>query len=178
MKKIQSWRDLKIGIIYNRVYNGNNAAYAKVNGKETFIVTETDSVLKVQELFARFGSPFSDELRREISTFTHPEIAFKEFDLYEPESKNEWFIKSVKLNSLAEALDAKLINLDSIKGFGKNRKNFIAHFGENMKMLGVECSFSVEGAPDNPLLQTVYIVWKTWEEQRNDFAKYNVKTEY
>lgn len=177
MKKIKNWRELRKGGIYNRVYTGNNKVYGRVDGKQTFIVLKTEPSLKVQTLFDQFGDVYSAELRSATITFTYPDLAFREFNLYEPENKSEWFIKSLKLTSLAEALDAKFIGVDAIKRVGKNSKIFAESFGERREMLSVHCNFRIEGTLENPLLQNVLVIWKNWEELRADFAKYEVEVQ-
>jgi hypothetical protein len=59
MKKIKSWKELKKGGIYNRVYVGKNKIYAKINGKETFEVLEKEPILRIQILFGVSGNPLN-----------------------------------------------------------------------------------------------------------------------
>ncbi len=175
MKKLQSWKDLKKGGVYNQVYVGDNEAYAKVNGKQTFIVIETTPALKTETLFDEFGSVYSDELRSPTATYPKdPELAFKDVELFEPKDKSEWFIKSVKITSLAAALKANLIKMEDIKDSRMRSSWFTPFFGPKRELLGVYHSFSIEGTLENPLLQSVFVIWKTWDALYADFAQYGV----
>lgn len=167
MKKVNSYKDFRKGKIYNRVYVGENQAYAKINGKETFIVLKIRPSLQVQILFDRFGSVNTDDLRSGIVTFDCPEKAFAEFEFFEPENRDEWFIKSAKLGSLAEAIKAGFIKREQIENLKMNAKELV--FFHN---IGVYRQFSVNGVPENPYLQNVYVLWKTFEAARKDFADY------
>jgi hypothetical protein len=179
MKKITNYTKLKKGRVYNRVYVGDNKAYAKINGKETFLVLRTEPHLEVVVLFDQFGSPLADDLRGGVITFGAPEIAFKNFELFEPSNKSEWFKKSTKVKSLGAALKRKLITLKAIKVTADWRGQcpFMPTFGRDNKLKGVQCSFRVEGKMKDPFLQTVFIVWKNWERLIADFKKYGIKVQ-
>lgn len=77
MKRIASWRDLKPGLVFNRVYNGKNRAFARINGKQTLVVLKATPTLEAVELFDEFGSPRTPDLRSDVITFTDPERAFE-----------------------------------------------------------------------------------------------------
>ncbi len=170
MKKLQSWEGLKSGEIYNRVYIGNNDAYGRINGKETFLVLQTEAPLQATVLFDQFGDPHTNDIRSNVITFTHPDFAFKEFELFKPESEEEWFKKSVKVTSLNDALKFN-ITMEDIKRTAewRHRSPFMPTFDAEWKMKGVQCSFRVEDRTANPLLQTVFIVWPNWETMKADF---------
>lgn len=174
MKKLINYTWLDKGKIYNRVYVGSNDAYARINGKETFLVLKTEPVLAVQVLYDQFGSPYSEDLRGGVVTFTSPKIAFKEFELFEPENESEWFKKSTRVNCLQEAIDRKLIP-ESLVAHKRINSNGFVPTTSGAGMIGVHWHISVEDKTDQPLLQTVYVVWKNWEELRADFQKFGTK---
>jgi len=126
-------------------------------------------------LFAESGNPFSDQFKYGPIIFSRPDYAFQEFEIFEPDDKSEWFIKSTKVTSLAQALEANLILLDEIKNQEMNSSRFVPCFGADMKMKGVYLHFSVEGTQQNPLLQSVFVVWGNWQEAEVDFAQYGSK---
>lgn len=176
MKKLASWRDMRVGIVYNRVYIGENTAYGRINGKETFLVLET-APLQTVELFSQFANAHTDDLRSSTTTFDNPDIAFKEFDVFEPENEGEWFKKSIKFSSLADPLNQGLItraNIELVADW-RGRCPFTVTWGDAQKMLGVECGFGVEDQTMHPLLQTVFIVWPNWVELRADFKKLGIE---
>lgn len=177
MKKLNSYTELQVGGIYNRVYIGPKEAFKPINGKETFLVMQTTPVLKLVTLFDPHGRIFTDDLSGNPWTMTHPELGFGDYEIYEPKDESEWFKKSVRVNSLSEGLQQNLLTLAGIKE--RSRGYFNTMFG--LKVLGYEngyyCSFSVEGKTEHPLLQYVYVTWKTREDLRADFAKHGSPVE-
>lgn len=171
MKKVDSWKDIVVGRVYNRVYVGPNEAYAKINGKETFRVVATSPQLEVQVLFSQFGSLFSEEFESNMITFGYPDIAFKEFELYEPADESEWFKKSVRCSSIGEALERGLLTAEDVSNKCFDTGRFIpCHSG--VEFLGVYGRFSVEGKTKFPVLQAVFVHWKDWKELRAELGKY------
>ncbi len=177
MRKLGSYKELVVGGIYNRVYTGNNAAYAKINGKETFLVLETKPKLLTVVLFDQFGDPLTDDIRSSKDTFDNPEIAFREFELFEPAGENEWLKKAVKLTSLQSGLDRDLITIGDIKHMAgrTGHSPFIPSFDLKSKLTSVRCNFQVEDKTAYPLLQTVFVVWPNWEELIAEFQKLGIK---
>ena len=173
MKKLESYKDFKKGEIYNRIYVGDNTAYAGVEGKETFQVLEIEPVLKVEILFGRSGSIFTNDLRGPIIEFINPQYAFREFELFEPIDKNEWFIKSVKVASIADALNAGYITHKET-----DNREILARFFITCLDTGVYLKFYSKGIPTNPYLQTVMVLWKTWDNARTELAQYRSKISY
>ncbi len=169
--------DLKVGGIYNRVYTGPNEAYAKINGKETFLVSEITPTLKAFILFDQFGNVTANDLRSNEITFPCPELAFEEFDIFRPEGEAEWFKKSIKFSSLKEATDVGFISQGDVKELVRLsfvRQVFIPILCWNNKTK-VYCSFSVEGKTGSQFLQRVYVLWNSWEDLKKEFKEMNVK---
>ena len=174
MNKIEKHSELKAGRVYNRVYVGDNEAYARINGKITFLVLKTSPVLKVVELFDQFGDPLQNDLRSGVITISDQSAAFKDFDLYEPSGEAEWFKKSMIAPSLHEAIRGGLIKLVDAKRYAdwQGTCPFVAHCGggPNYGLEAVTTHFCMEDQIDGqPLLQSVFIVWKTWDALRADF---------
>lgn len=176
MKKLDSFTQLVIGGIYNRVYTGPSEAYRRINGKETFQVVQTDPVLGIETLYDQFGSAHTEELRLRQITIPCPEKAFEEFELYECEDSSEWFRKSVRVSSLDEALQNGL-PISEIQGKNFRNTNFVAMWGHGQKFFGLTLSFNVEDKTSQPLLQAIVILWKTWDEMYADFEKHGVSVE-
>jgi hypothetical protein len=173
VQKLSSFKEFQAGRIYNRVYTGSNDAYGRVNGKETFIVIQTEPILQTQTLFDQYGSVTTDDLRQNgPTTFQRPDIAFTEYDLFEPSDKSEWFIKSVRVGSLREALDANLLDRSAFENKQFRGDRYVSHSGRNFEHLGFSMHFSVEGGPNNPYLQTVYVLWKTYNLMKEDLARF------
>ena len=174
MRRISSYMEFEVGKVYNRVYVGENEAYAKVNGKITFIVTEVDPILTVDELFGQFGNPLTDDIRRSGIFFKCPKIALADFELSEPTNKSEWFIKSEKKGSVDEIIRAG-IPRDLLCNTRIASGRFVPCFGRGSEMRGVYRHFSLEGRVDNPYLQSVFGVWRNWEELHRDFRNHGTK---
>ena len=176
MKKLTGPAQLRKGRIYNRVYVGNNQAYAKINGKETFLVLQTKPNLQVVELFDQFGSPYEKNIPSSVITYEMPEVAFKDFEIFEPTKESEWFKKSVVVKSLVTALKRKYVTLGGLKKLADwhGMCPFVASMGRNMKLVGVHCHFCVEGKTKDLLLQTVFVVWKDWSRMQADFKKVGI----
>ena len=175
MKKLNSYTEFQSGRVYNRVYTGPNMAYAHINGKETFLVLET-TPLQTVELFGQFGDPHTDDIRGETVTYDVPEIAFKEFELFQPADASEWLKKSVKVTSLGAAVEQELITREDITQMGEHGSTspFMPTFGRDMKLKGIQCHFQVEDRTKHPLLQAVFVVWQDWETLKADFKKFGV----
>ena len=174
MKKLDSYKDLRKGRVYNRVYVGDNKAYARINGKETFRVLETSPMLHVSILFDQFGDPLQQDLGgRNGPTFTDPVAAFRDFEIFEPKDESEWFKKSVRVASLAEAI---ALGLDPAEIRGKRLKTdgFTPRWSADSKTLAaVYGRFSVEDKTPQPYLQTIFVVWESWEQLKADYAAYD-----
>lgn len=170
MIKLKNWKDLKREGIYNRIYIGPNEDYSRINGKETFMIVETEPKLQVAVLFDQFGDPHTENIESNVITFHSPEIAFREFELFEPANEGEWFKKSVKVTSLRDTLQFNVTMAD-IERVAKwqCRSPFMPTFDVEWKMKGVQCSFRVEDKTTNPFLQTVFIVWPSWKAMAADF---------
>jgi len=165
MKKI-AWKDFVVGGIYCRVYVGPNTSYSKINGKWTFRVLTTTPELTVRILFSEFGNALVEEITSDIITFTHPDIAFTGYEIFEPANEDEWFKKSARFTSLQDAIDAGLIReIDVLK-----HTRFIACTDEKGKLVGVRTHFPVEGKTKFPFMQSVFLVWKDWDCMRADYA--------
>lgn len=171
MRKLNSVAELQVDRVYNMVYTGNNDAYAKFNGKQTFIVTATEPQLKTVTLYDQFGSLHSDEIRGGEITYGDNLSVFKEYDIFEPESEAEWFKKSVKVTSLDEALERRLITAGDITKRVWRTSTFVT-MSENGSFFGLYTSFMVEGKTDRQYLQVVNVFWKSWNEMRGDFNKH------
>jgi len=164
LKKLSSHKQFAVGKVYNRVYVGDNDAYAKINGKETFIVIATSPELQTQTLFDQFGSAFSDELRGGVVTFGSPEVAFADFEIYEVEDKSEWFIKS-RYMTCKEALESGLLFPSEI------RSKPSSHWSGS-KTFQV-CTYNVEDrCSDNPFLQCIVVKWESYAAMKSDFELY------
>ncbi|MES2985873.1 MAG: hypothetical protein V4686_01965 [Patescibacteria group bacterium] len=166
MKKIENYTQFKVGGIYNRVYIGPNEAYAKINGKETFIVTSL-TPLEAQVLYAQNGSLHTSEIRGGKTTFTDPDYAFKNFDLFEPEGEDEWFKKSARCTSISEAIKKNLLTPEQVKQTSIREGNIVSHWGHQ----GFEFhsyGFNVEPTTEFPYLQRVYICWKDRDTAKID----------
>ncbi|MES2087807.1 MAG: hypothetical protein V4467_02310 [Patescibacteria group bacterium] len=176
MKKLKDYSKLVKGRVYNMVYVGENKAFGRIDGKETFRVLETRPELKTVTLFDMFGDPHTPDLSAGPVTYGSPAVSFKDFELFEPTNETEWYKKSAKFTSLGAAFEQGLITQDDIEDMGKprNRCPFMPSFGHDNKMLGVECGFSVEDKTKYPLLQTVFVVWPNWETLYADFKKFGV----
>lgn len=172
-----SLSDLKVGGIYNRVYTGPNEAYAKINGKETFLVLKKNPELKACILFDQFGNVLTDDLRSNEITFPCPERAFKEFDIFRPEGEAEWFKKSIKFSSIKEAVEIGFITNDDVKELAKSSLSFQVFIPILLRnnTTKVYCSFSVEGKTGSQFLQRVYILWNSWEDLKKEFKEMNLK---
>lgn len=170
MRKLASYKEFEKGKIYNRVYVGENKAYANINGKQTFIVVDLEPELVVQTLFAQFGSVQSDRLTSNEITFGSPEITFNGYELYEVENEKEWFKKS-QIMTLDEAVSAGFITPDDIR---RRAKHFIAIWLDPGN--GYYNSYPVGGkSKTNPYLQMVYFKWNSIEEMESDLAKYEAE---
>ncbi|TSC52333.1 MAG: hypothetical protein LiPW41_544 [Parcubacteria group bacterium LiPW_41] len=172
-----SLSDLKVGGIYNRVYNGPNEAYAKINGKETFLVLHKKPELKACILFDQFGNVLAEDLRSNEITFPCPELAFEEFDIFRPEGEAEWFKKSIKFSSIKEAVEIGFINGGDVEQLAKvslSHQVFIPILLRN-NTTKVYCGFSVEGKTSSQFLQRIYILWDSWEDLKKEFKEMNLK---
>ncbi len=176
MKKLCSPTELRTGHVYNCVYVGDNDAYARINGKETFLVINIKP-LETVELFDQFGDPYTDDIRSTLTTHGSITGAFKECEIFQPSNESEWFRKSVRVNSLADALKQGGITIADIKRKAdwRGQSPFVTTIDCNQKLKGIHCSFCVEDKTDRPLLQTVFVVWQTWVELADDFKKQGIK---
>jgi len=166
LKKLKSYKDLQVGKIYNRVYTGDNEAYARINGKKTFAVISISPEFKIQTLFDQFGSIFSNELRSKEITISDLEKAFAEYEFYEVENSNEYFVKS-QFMTLQEALEQDLITFTEIKEKTDSRNITSINFGK-----GWYIKFHVEGrSKTNIYLQTVFVKWTSREKMESDFSQ-------
>lgn len=177
MKKIASSLEFRAGGTYNSIYTGANSAYARINGKQTIRVLETEPKLKFVVLFDQFGDPFNEYLQGpEFSAGTE---TFSEVDLFEVTDESEWFKKSARFTSLQTPLEKGLITLESIRDLAdqRNPSPFTAHLtGPKHTLAGVTCCFCTEDEiPDKPLLQSVYIVWENWSKLEADFKLLGIK---
>lgn len=172
MKKLDSYKDFRVGGIYNKVYVGTNAAFAKLNREETFEVIRTEPHLQIEVLFDPFGSVFTEDLRSGLITFGPPKEAFAQYELFEPADKSEWFIKSVKAASLTEAIEAELIPREQIENREMRTSDFLPCWTVVGKFFGVHHSFSIKGIPSNPYLQRVSILWKTLDDVKAELGQY------
>lgn len=164
---------MKVGVVYNMVYVGPNKAYAKVNGKQTIRVLEiTPDEIKVMELFGQFGNPLSKEITSGETIYPISGTGFDKVELYECSNESEWFIKSVKLTSLAKAIEAKLIHPKTLRNQAFRSNRFTASFNRQHQLAGVYASFFVRPTKKYPLLQNLYIVWKNWEVCERDLRKH------
>ena len=168
MRKLQGWKEMVKDGIYNTVYVGDNETYAKINGRQTIVVLGLKP-FRFQELFYQFGNPFTDDLRGEVVTSELPEECFKDREIFVPEKDTQWFKKSMRVKSIAAAIQQKLLTKTYLKGLRLNNGYFCPHFDAKSKLKGVVGDFSVEGKTAQPLLQAVFIVWKTWEDLFRDF---------
>ena len=172
MRKVSSYRELEVGKIYNRVYVGPNKAYAKINGRQTFEVTATEPVFQYQILRDKFGDCASEEIRSGVITSSRPDLLFKEVELFEVDDKSEWFIKS-EITTLKAALDEGLITIEDIKGKSSSKEHTSRAGCKSGPAFYTQ--FGVEGkSSDNPLLQTIYICWMSYEELEEGFAEFGV----
>lgn len=179
MKQIRDLKDLRVGGIYNVVYTGDNEAYARINGRSTIRITELSPKMKSVTLFDQFGDPTKDDIRSNEATYgTKP---FGDSDIFEPDDESQWLKKSLKFGSLQEALDQGLITMETIKSMAawhnSNQSPFVAHWGPAPKreVIARSCCFRVEDkVPTHPLLQSVFIVWKNWEEEQADFGRIGI----
>jgi hypothetical protein len=178
MKRIKDTSSLSLGGVYNVMYVGDNAEYAKIEGKRTIRVTEIEPKLKFVTLFAKIGNPLRKDIQGpETTCGTEP---FTEYEIFEPKNESEWFKKSIKFTSLQEALQQELVTEAEIQSCANwySTCPFVAHMtGPERSLEGVVCEFDI---PDgrgtkHPLLQSVYIVWKNWEEMKADFELLGLK---
>jgi len=165
MIKVNSYKDFLVGKVYNSVYVGENEAYARVNGKETFVVIAIKPSLQIKTLFDRNGNVCTDDLCGNTVTFICPGKALKECEFFETENESEWFKKSVKVKSLAEAIKIGA-KLDEFENQSMEWKSFVS-FGNALYYY-----FSIEGTSENPYLQTIFVFWETHEAASQDFAQY------
>lgn len=171
MKKIDSYKDLEVGKVYNKVYKGSNKAHAKISGKQTIRIIQTTPNLLVEILFDELGSIFSDELANGPVTHLCPEVSFKEYDLFEIEDESEYFIKAQRM-TLQEAFDANLITLDEIR---KSNHKVIAVWHEAPKENSFYYKFDVEGRlKENPYLQSVFVEWDSYKERDAAFEEFGI----
>ena len=174
MRKLDSSSDMEEGKIYNLVYVGDNAAYAKINGKRTVLVLVTAPELQYVELYDSFGCVTTEDLRSGTITVGCPAVAFEETEIYEPVDETEWFKHSMKVTSLTEAIERGVLTHDDIAIYRNRRFNDVAVSGAHGKLLGRYLSFHVEGKTTQPYLQWVYVWWNSWEQMQVDFKRYNV----
>ncbi|MCK9351696.1 MAG: hypothetical protein WCT49_01880 [Candidatus Paceibacterota bacterium] len=172
MKKLNSWKELQKGRVYNQIYIGRNADYAKINGKETFKVLDTKPELRLYVLYGQFGWPTKDDLRSTKIPVPNPDMYFEDFELFEPADESEWFKKSMKFSSVATALQEGLLKAEDICNIEIARSVFSPFYDAKSRSGGIWLYFPVEGRTVLPLLQTVYIVWKNWDEVRADLEKH------
>jgi len=169
LKKIASYQELESGKIYNRIYVGDNEAYAKINGKETFVVIATSPELVTRVLFDQFGSPFSEELTSNETIFGNPGRAFADFELYEAENRSDWFIKSQYMK-LDQAIKENLVTIDEV------RQGIVSSPPQSLERKSFYCRYPVEGrSKNNPYLQAVLIKWDSREEMKKDFAEFGIE---
>lgn len=172
MQKLSGFGEMRLGGIYNLVYVGPNAAYARINGKRTILVTALEPELQYVELFDQFGNPLKEDIRSETTTVGSPELGFAETEISEPADQSEWFKHALKVSSLEEAL-AHGVTREDIAWYQGRNGRIVPTIGE--RLLGVQVNFGVEDRlPNRPLLQSVYVVWKDWEAVYADFARYGV----
>ena len=176
MKRIESPAQFRVGGIYNVVYVGPNAAYARINGMETVRITAIEPQLKSVTLFHRFGNPLNQHI--EALECTHGTQSFTEHEIFEPSVESEWLKKSVAFATLQEPLEQGLVTMDDIRRIADwhGTSPFTAHMtGPRHGLAGVTCLFNKEDTiPDHPLLQSVFIVWKNWEDLRRDFVRLEI----
>jgi hypothetical protein len=176
MKRIESPAQFRVGGIYNVVYVGPNTAYARINGKETVRITAIEPQLKSVTLFHRFGNPLNQHI--EACECTYGTQSFTECEIFEPSDESEWLKKSVAFATLQEPLEQGLVTMDDIKRIADrhDKSRFIPYMtGPGHGLAGVTCLFNTEDTvPDQPLLQSVFIVWKNWEDLRKDFARLEI----
>lgn len=168
-----SYSQLQPGKVYNRVYIGDNDAYARINGKITFRVIQTEPIMKAADLFCQFGHPLDAHLAGHEWTSRNLERAFQDYQIYEPQSEDEWFKKSARLSSVQEAVRLGYVDVEALKGWADWRGTcpFETYSGKTVSL-----SLSVQDkVPDQPLLQTVFIVWETWEKLRKDFQALGIE---
>jgi hypothetical protein len=162
--------------IYNLVYVGANQAYAEINGRRTVLVVATKPQLQYVQLYDRFGSPTEDDVRSGVCTVGDPSLVFKGDEISEPANENEWFKHSMRVTSLADAIERGGITRKDILSYSgrSSRCPFVAVSGVDGKFLGLYTDFRVEGKTSQPDLQAVYVWWNTWEEMYADFKTYGV----
>lgn len=176
MKKLDSWREMVVGAIYNSVYVGDNKAYAKVNGKQTIVILGKDP-LRFQELFDQHGDPFTIDMRDSVITSELPDKLFEHCEIYEPANETEWFKKAVRFDSITTAVQLGLVTMEWLKHLQLRSNYFVPHFGAQGKMQGVVGEFCVEDKTQVPFLQTVVIVWKNWSDLFADFERIGIDVE-
>ena len=167
---------MKKGGIYNLVYTGTNEAYGRINGKRTILVMDIEPELQYVQLHDSFGCPNTDDLRSGVCTVRDPSLAFKEDQIFEPTDEREWFKHSMKVGSLAEAIERGVLTRKEITQHPVHSSHspFTSFSGAKGQFLGLCTSFDVEDKTNQPYLQYVYVWWNTWEAMYADFKKYGV----
>ena len=163
--------DLQVGRVYNRVYKGSIKEYAAINDKETFRVIRLKPQLVCQILFDQFGSPMDKEITGGHITFPSPEKAFEKFDIFETPDQKDWFIKSA-IMKVSDALKNRLISMSMAKQAALHVISY--NFGDAFYM---SCQVDEARRPkENPYLQTVFFVWKSYKEMEDDLLENKVMT--
>lgn len=176
-----SHKDLQVGKIYSKVYTGGNEAYARINGKQTFRVIEVSPNLKTVTLHDQFGSGFSKQLTSNEGTYTHPEIAFADYLVYETPDPDDWFIKAV-WSTPEEAIKKGLLTSQDFSHRVKISRDpwRRGNYGQTSHSPGPGLSsffvvrFDVEGrSAAHPYLQSLVMRWDSMAEMRAAMGKYS-----
>lgn len=169
--------DFKLGRVYNRRYVGDNKAYAKINGNETFRVVNLEP-LQTEQLFDAFGSTFTPELLGGTVTYHNPVAAFNDFELSEPASVDDWYIHAQIFWGLDAALDAGQLTLahlaerkhvKSVSCWDNRTEPSTTHF--------YVCFYFGDGIPGcaNPYLQSIFVAWDNHTVMQQDLARFGVE---
>lgn len=177
-RKVRSWKQLRVGGVYSRVYVGPNEAYARVNGKETFRVLKTKPSLEVQILFEQFGSLFSNEITSDIVTFSSPEKAFEEFEIFEPYTESQWFVKSTMVTTIEEGINRGLLLIDEVRDRTFTSREFTVYWWGEKLSSRPSLSFSREGISGNQYFQRTFVLWDSWEAARAELGCHGSSIEW
>lgn len=169
--KIVQKKDLEIGKTYNAIYQGDNHAYGKVNGKRTIRVVDL-SPIKYKELYYQYGSMFEEELSGGIVTCGSR--SFENDELTEAPDKKDWFIKIAKM-TLTEAVSKDFVTIETLKRIFMNqsaryiRKSPITCHNN----LGPGYTFTIENPdPNNPYLQSIAVLWENSEKMKEEVRSF------
>lgn len=175
MRLLGTASEMEAGKVYNLVYAGDNAAYARINGRRTVLVTATKPALAYVELYAQFVSPTTDDLRSDPITVEAPAIAFAETEIWEVDDESQWLRKSMRVGSLGEAVERGVLTIEDIAYYQDRRPRDVAVSNLEGRHVGRYLGFNVEDKTAQPLLQCVYVWWNTWDAMRDDFRRHGVE---